>query len=147
MPTIIGIWIALPGVLAVLAGLTGIGRVRRLRRSGVKAWAMAVPESLAMPEFAAVPESAVGPERAAAGDRRMALQYTLPDGLVLERHAPATRKSGALRPGQQVLIWYDPADPLDILVYGREGRLSNLMFVLVGAAFVLLGAAIAVFAP
>ena len=130
MSAIVGIWFAVAGLPAILAGLAGMHRVRRLRRGGVKAWAVAVPEP------------------AADGNRRVGLQYTLADGNVLDRLAPATvRKTAALRPGQQVLIWYDPADPLDVLVYGREGRLSDLMFVLAGAAFMLAGVAIAVFAP
>jgi Protein of unknown function (DUF3592)/Mu transposase, C-terminal len=130
MSAVVGIWIAVAGLPAMLAGLGGIQRVRRLRHGGVKAWALAVPEP------------------AADGNRRVGLQYTLADGNVLERLAPPTaRKAAALRPGQQVLIWYDPADPQDILVYGREGRVSDLMFVLAGAMFLLAGAGIAAFAP
>ena len=74
------------------------------------------------------------------------MQYTLADGRVLEKLAPAAT-SKALRLGQSVLIWYDPADPFDILVYGREGRASDLVFVAAGAAFMLAGAGIAVFVP
>lgn len=130
MATVIGLWFALAGVLPVLAGLAGRHRARRLRRGGVKAWAVAVPWPLADDE----------------GPRQVALQYKLADGRVLEKLASAgARKS--LRPGQSVLVWYDPADPQDILVYGREGRLSDLMFVAAGAAFMLAGAGIAVFAP
>jgi Protein of unknown function (DUF3592) len=129
MSAVVGIWIAVAGLPAMLAGLAGMHRVRRLRRVGVKAWAVAVAEP------------------AADGNRRVGLQYTLADGNVLERLAPPTvRKAAELRPGQKVLIWYDPADPLDILLYGREGRVSDLMFVLAGAAFVLAGGGIAVFA-
>jgi hypothetical protein len=63
------------------------------------------------------------------------LQYRLPDGAVMER--PASR----LAPGGTVLVWYDPADPGDILVLGRDGRL-NAAFLAVGILFILLGAAI-----
>jgi hypothetical protein len=130
MAAVLGIWIGLAGVLPVLAGLTGIRRVQRLRREGVKSWAVAEPEP---------PDD---------GARRMTLRYTLADGRVLEqsRMWPA-RKITALRPGQSVLIWYDPADPLDILVYGRQGRVSDLMFVIGGAALILFGAVIGIFAP
>jgi hypothetical protein len=76
----------------------------------------------------------------------VALQYRLADGRVLEKPASAAT-SKALRPGQSVLVWYDPEDPMDVLVYGREGRLSDLMFVAAGAALVLAGVGIAVFAP
>ncbi|HEX8007267.1 MAG TPA: DUF3592 domain-containing protein, partial [Trebonia sp.] len=54
--------------------------------------------------------------------------------------------SKTLRPGQSVLVWYDPKDPMDVLVYGREGRLSDRMFVAAGVVLVLAGVAIAVFA-
>jgi len=130
MSVIVGIWMAVAGVPAVLAGLSGMRRVRRLRRSGVKAWAMAVPERVTVPESA---DDDGG---------RAALQYTLADGQVFERLAPP-----ALRPGQKVLIWYDPADPQDILVYGRDRRVSDLIFVITGIAFVLAGTALAAFAP
>src|SRR5260370_38891589 len=113
MATVLGVWIGVAGVLPVLVGLAGMRRVRRLRREGVKAWAVAVP----------------GPP----GDRerRPALQYTLPDGRVLEK--PASGKAAALRPGRSVLIWYDPADPQDVLVYGHQGRASDLAFMIAGS--------------
>jgi hypothetical protein len=46
-----------------------------------------------------------------------------------------------------VLIWYDPADPLDVLVQGYEGRVSDLVFVITGAALVAVGALIGIAAP
>jgi Protein of unknown function (DUF3592) len=131
---LIGILFALGGGLAMLAGLTGMQRVHRLRRDGVSAWAMAVPE------------------HATAGDwpdgspRRTLIQYALPDGRVLEQISPRpTRKAASLRPGEKILVWYDPEDPQDVLVFGREGKLADKAFVAVGAAFVLAGAAIAAF--
>jgi len=53
------------------------------------------------------------------------------------------RKSAALAPGQKVLLWYDPADRQDVLVYGREGRLADWAFLAAGILFILAGAAIA----
>jgi hypothetical protein len=130
MSIAVGIWIALAGGLLMLVGLAGLRRVRRLRRDGVKAWAVSVPRPL------------VGEEG------RVALQYTLTDGRVLEKLAHATAgKKAALRPGQSVLIWYDPADPLDILVHGREKRVTDRVFVIAGVIFILVGAGIAGFAP
>lgn len=133
MPTVVGIWVALAGGLAAVAGLSGFRRTRRLRGSGMKVWALAVRQPAAVDEQPGLP-------------RRPLLQYTLADGRVLETLAPRTaRKAGALRPGQKVLVWYDRADPADILVYGREGRVSDAAFMITGALFILVGACIAMF--
>jgi hypothetical protein len=35
-----------------------------------------------------------------------------------------------------VLVWYDPEDPQDILVYGREGRFIDRAFLAAGLIFV-----------
>jgi Protein of unknown function (DUF3592) len=62
-----------------------------------------------------------------------AIHRPLPDG---EEHEG--------RPGQKVLIWYDPNDPVEVVVYGREGRVWDLAFVVVGLIFLAAGAAIAI---
>jgi hypothetical protein len=126
MATVLGIWIALAGVPSALAGLTGMRRVRRLRQDGVRAWATVVLHS-------------------ADGERQVALRYTLPDGEVLEK--PATGKAKALLPGERVLIWYDQADPLDVLVHGREKKAADLVFVIAGVALVAAGVLIGIAAP
>jgi Protein of unknown function (DUF3592)/Mu transposase, C-terminal len=72
------------------------------------------------------------------------IQYALADGRVVERVSPGSaRRARMLRPGEQVLVWYDPEDPEDVLVYGREGRAADLAFVIAGALFIMLGAGIA----
>jgi Protein of unknown function (DUF3592) len=128
MSIVIGAWFALAGGLAALAGLAGMRRVRHLRRHGRSAWATAVP---------------------AAGEpaRRTMIQYALADGRVMEQLSPQpARRSASLRPGQSVLVWYDPADPQDVLVYGREGRLSDRAFTVAGLLLILAGAAVAALA-
>ena len=45
-----------------------------------------------------------------------------------------------------MLIWYDPAAPLDVLVHGRFGRASNVAFVVAGTAFAIVGAVIGILA-
>jgi len=128
MPILVGAILALPGGLAVLAGLSGMHRARRLRRNGSSAWAVALPEP--------VPAK----QRPEGSPDRMLLQYTLADDRVMEQIAPGpARKSASLRPGQKVLIWYDPEDPRDVLVYGQEGRAADLVFVVVGVFFILAG--------
>ena len=133
MLVLIGVWCAVAGGLAALAGLSGMRRARRLRRSGSAAWAVAVPGP--------VPAD----QRPGGTSRRILIQYTLADGRVIERLSPApARKTASLRAGQQVLIWYDPDDPEDALVYGREGKAADLAFVIAGALLILTGVAIAV---
>jgi hypothetical protein len=123
---IAAIVLVVPGCLALLAGLSGMSRVRRLRRGGVATWALTV----------APPTS----EQAPGTPRQVLLQYTLADGQVFERIALAVKRRATLHPGQKVLVWYDPKDPGDVLVYGRWGRSADRAFVLAGAALVLLGA-------
>jgi len=132
MSVVIGFWFALAGGVAALAGLTAMRRVRQLRRRGSPAWAMAVPSP-------AAPDDHKG-----GAARRTLIQYPLADGRVLERICPASGlKAASLRPGEKVLIWYDPEDPQDILVYGREGRHANLAFLLSGLALIVAGSWIA----
>lgn len=133
MLILFGIWVAVAGGVAALAGLSGLHRVRRLRRDGVTAWALAVPE----------PVLAGG--EPADRDGRLRLQYTLADGRMIERIGPAPRrKPGMPRPGDKVLIWYDPADPDDVLVYGRWGRTADRVFLTIGLLLIGMGTAIAV---
>jgi len=132
MLIVIGIWFGLAGGVAALAGLTGMRRARRLRRGGSPVWAVALPGPVSMEE-----EQGGSPGRTV-------IQYTLADGRVVERPSPGSaRKAAMLRPGQRVLVWYDPDDPQDVLVYGREGRAADLVFVIAGALFIALGAGIA----
>jgi hypothetical protein len=132
MLIVIGVWFALAGGVAALAGLTGMRRARRLRRGGSPVWAVALPGPVPVEE---------GP---GGSPGRTVIQYTLADGRVVERVSPgAARKASMLRPGEKVLVWYDPDDPQDVLVYGREGRAADLAFVIAGALFITLGAGIA----
>jgi hypothetical protein len=72
----------------------------------------------------------------------------LEDGRVIERSARArVTKSAPLRPGEPVLIWYDPRDPGDVLIYGRWGRVFDRAFLTAGTLLILLGAAMAMFGP
>lgn len=112
MSIVIGVWFALA---AGLAGLSGMRRSRRLRSSGQPAWAVAAVESPGGPA------------------RRILLQFALADGRVIERSCPQpARKATSPTPGQKVLIWYDPVDPLDVLVFGRDGRHADRAFVAAG---------------
>jgi hypothetical protein len=133
MLVLIGVLVALPGALAVLAGVSAMRRARRLRRAGTPVWAEA---------FSRPVPAGQRPD----GPPPTLLQYTLTDGRVVERIIPGSaRKAASLHPGQKVLIWYDPEDPQDALVYGREGRAADLAFVIAGTLFIMLGVVIAAF--
>lgn len=85
MSILIGVWFAVAGGLAALAGLTGMRRVRRLRRNGVATWAATVQ-----------PPARAG-EREDGSPRPALIQYTLPDGRVVERISPALARKAASR--------------------------------------------------
>ncbi|HEY7432945.1 MAG TPA: DUF3592 domain-containing protein [Streptosporangiaceae bacterium] len=132
MLVVVGVWFALAGGVAALAGLAARHRSRRLRRRGVAAWALAVRPPVPPGEPPGRPPG------------RTLVQYALPDGRVLEGRSPGSaRKSSSLAPGEKVLIWYDPGDPQEILVYGHDRMLSDLALVTVGALFIVLGGSIA----
>ena len=131
MNVVIGIWFAVAGGVAVLTGLTARDRVRRLRRAGERTWAMVVLAPAGDPD-----------EPASGSSRRILIQYPLADGRVIERLCPRPlRRSAAPAAGQKVPIWYDPADPTDVLVNGWDGRYSDRMLLGAGLFFLLLGLA------
>jgi hypothetical protein len=152
MAVVLGIWVAVAGLVGVLAGLTGSRRVRRLRRDGVRSMAVAVPERVSGGGNRGGGNGGGGNGGGVSGDsdgvggydseRRVSLQYALADGRVLEKLVPGP--ASALSPGRSVLVWYDPGDPADVLVHGREGRTVNRGFVAVGILFVAIGVALAV---
>ena len=131
MLILFGIWVAVAGGVAALAGLSGLHRVRRLRRDGLTAWALAVPEPVPAGQPADDPA------------RRVMLQYRLADGRVVERPGPVPNSRSGPHPGDKVLIWYDPDDPDEVLVYGRWGRVSNWVFLTVGLLLILFGTVLA----
>jgi hypothetical protein len=134
MPVLVGVWFALAGGVAALAGLYGIRRARKLRSGGVRTWGMAVRQP-ASPDME--PDESRG---------QFLIQYTLADGRVMERIAPQpARKQSALRAGQQVLVWYNPKDPDEVLIYGHQTRLADRVFLIAGVAFILIGAGLAAF--
>jgi hypothetical protein len=132
---VFGSFLALAGGVALLAGLSGLRRVRRLRRAGLMTWALPVTEPPAA--------EAAASGRPAESASPVLLRYALADGQVMERIAPAPARRAALRPGQKVLIWYDPADPDDVLVYGRWGRATDRAFVAGGLLTILIGLTLA----
>jgi len=121
-----GIWCAIAGCVALLAGVTSRRRAGRLRRHGVATWATVI---------AAARDGDPG---------ATTVQYSLPDGRVAEHRCPAAiRPVRALLPGERVQVWYDPADPREVLVSGRDGRCGDSAFAVAGVLLVLAGVWIA----
>ena len=132
MTVVIGLCLAFAGGVAALAGLTARRRVLRLRRSGEPGWAMVVPSS-------AAPD-----EPAGRSPRRTLIQYPLADGRVIEQPCPRPiRKAAWPAVGQKVPVWYDRADPTDVLVNGWDGRYADRAFLAVGVFFIVSGLGIA----
>ena len=56
---------------------------------------------------------------------------------------PAADPEGDAPIRQRLLVWYDPADPTDVLVNGWDGRYQDLVFLAVGVSFLVFGVSIA----
>ncbi|MFF7988748.1 DUF3592 domain-containing protein [Kitasatospora xanthocidica] len=122
---------ALGGVVAYLAGVVGLRELRRMRRVGV-------------PASALVRERALGPEDRSPSPRPL-LQFETADGRVVEVFSPVPSTTRHPLPdGGYVPVRYDPADPRQVLVEGRERRRLEYAFMALGVAMVLLAIALAV---
>jgi len=130
MLVITGVWLSVLGVLAVIAGLADSRRVQRLRRTGVMDWATVV-------------RSASGPGDRPDEHSPATIQFALADGRVVEQIFPRSGRAVAPKSGRKILVWYDPADPADVLVYGRYGTRVNRFFIAVGCMLLVAGAALA----
>jgi hypothetical protein len=141
MPIVFGVWFVLAGGLAALVGGTDLRRIKRLRAHGEKVWAAVTPRQVEDGEDREDRE-----DSGAGGAGDMSLQYQLPDGRVMERMSslPAS-KAAARRPRQKVLIWYDPKEPDDILVYGRREGTLDVAFLVAGTLLILAGIGMAAF--
>lgn len=128
MFVILGVWLALAGGVAALAGLAGAHRRSRLRGSGLTAWATIVRTP------------------GEPGERQGSVRFELADGRIIERPcAFSSRRNDDLAAGRKVLVWYDAGDPDDVLVFNRDGRWSDRAFVAVGALLIVAGATLAAF--
>ncbi|MEU8515395.1 DUF3592 domain-containing protein [Kitasatospora sp. NPDC048722] len=121
----------LGGVVAYLAGVVGLREVRRLRRVGV-------------PVRALVRERVPAPEDRASPPRPL-LQFETEDGRVVEVFSPVpSTPRHPLPDGGYVPLRYDPADPRQVLVEGRERRPLEYGFVALGLSMVLIALVLAV---
>ncbi|MFJ7280154.1 DUF3592 domain-containing protein [Kitasatospora sp. NPDC098663] len=121
----------LGGVVAYLAGVVGLRDLRRLRRVGVPALAL-VRARVPAPEDRALPP-------------RPLLQFETEDGRVVEVFSPVpSTPRHPLPDGGHVQVRYDPADPRQVLVEGRERRPLEYGFVVLGLLMVLAAITLAV---
>lgn len=112
------------GLVAYLAGAVGLRDTRRLRRVGVPVQALIRYRSAAAGDL--------------TGSARPLLQFTTMDDAVMEVFSPVPAgRSQPLPDGGQVWISYDPADPREVAVRGRERAWLDLVFLALGAAAVL----------
>ncbi|MER7847645.1 DUF3592 domain-containing protein [Kitasatospora sp. NPDC096077] len=115
---------ALGGVVAYLAGVVGLRDLRRMRRVGVPAQAL-VRARVPAPEDRALPP-------------RPLLQFETEDGRVVEVFSPVPSTTRHPLPdGGYVPVRYDPADPRQVVVEGRERRLLEYAFAALGLLMVL----------
>jgi Protein of unknown function (DUF3592) len=122
----IAIWLVGVGAFAAIVGLTSLRQAQRLRDSGHSAWGLVI-----------APPAGRDSEPPAVA----LIQYALPDGRVLEHNCRQPgRRSSAFRLGEKVLLWYDPANPAEVLVHRRDGHRSDWTFFAIGTLVILLGA-------
>ncbi|MFI9274368.1 DUF3592 domain-containing protein [Kitasatospora sp. NPDC052896] len=120
----LALFAGLGGLVAYLAGAVGLHEIRRLRQSGTSAQAL-------------VRYRALGPEDR-SGAIRPLLQFATEDGRVVEVFSPVPPgRSHPLVDGATVRVRYDPADPRQVLVDGRERRGLEYAFLGLGTAVLL----------
>jgi Protein of unknown function (DUF3592) len=135
MSIVIGIWFAVAGGVALLAGVTAMRRADRLRLRGVPAWATVVTRAGTSGDF--------GKE----ADRTL-IRFPLADGRQMELTCPVpVRRERRLIPGEMVRIWYDRLDPAEVLVSGFDKHYVDWAFAITGALLILAGTGIARFGP
>jgi hypothetical protein len=71
------------------------------------------------------------------------IRFSLADGRVVEQIFPTSGRASTLNAGQKILVWYDLADPADVLVYGRRGKRVDGIFIAIGCVLFVAGTAIA----
>jgi hypothetical protein len=120
----LGLFVGVGGIVAWLAGAAGLNEIDRLRRVGRHT-------------------SALVRYRAPRADDRVGsprplLQFATDGGGVMEVFSPVpSSRSHALVDGERIAITYDPLDPRQVLVDGRERRWLEYCFLALGAVAVL----------
>ncbi|MFG2626133.1 DUF3592 domain-containing protein [Streptomyces sp. NPDC048473] len=116
---------AFGGMIAVLAGAYGLRQARRVSGSGVRVQALVKRRPGEGCDESAPP--------------RPLLQFVTEDDRVMEVvcPVPASRRQ-PINDGDNVCVSYDPADPRNVIVHGRERLGPERVFIAGGALVVLL---------
>lgn len=126
----LAVFAGIGGLTAYLAGAVGLRDSRRLRRVGVPVQALVRYRSLEAGDL--------------TGSPRPLLQFTTLDDAVMEVFSPVpAARSQPLADGTLVWISYDPADPRQVAVRGRERGRLDVAFLALGSG-ALIGALILV---
>ncbi|MGV9310811.1 hypothetical protein ACWDR0_01275 [Streptomyces sp. NPDC003691] len=125
MPTVFAAFTALGGLIAVLAGGYGLHRTRRIRGTGRTATALVKPPP--------------------PGAERHLLEYETGDGRIVEIPSPVPLPT--VPAGGTVTISYDPGDPREVVVRGRERTGLDASFVLAGLLLVIAAAVLTAALP
>jgi hypothetical protein len=120
MLIVFGAVTAFGGLIAVVAGGYGLRRADRIRGLGHAAEALVKPSP--------------------PGAERPRLTFETHDGRVMEIVSPVP----GLAAGDGVRLWYDPADPREVVVDGHERRGVEWAFLAVGCALIVTGLGLAV---
>lgn len=118
------VFLGFGGLLVYLVGLGALAETRRLRRVGVLVSALVKDRPAVRGDV--------------SGRSAPLLQFPTEDGGVMEVFSPVgSSRARPLTDGSQVLITYDPADPRQVLVSGRERRPLDYAFVGLGVCLML----------
>lgn len=118
------VFLGLGGLVAYLAGVVALAETRRLRRVGIPVEALVKHRPAAPGDM--------------SGQSAPLLQFATESGGVMEVFSPVgSTRTLPLIDGQHVLVAYDPADPRQVLVRGRERRAIDYAFVGLGVCLML----------
>lgn len=124
---------AFGGTFAVLVGAYGLRQARRVSETGVCVQALVKRHP--------------GEAREESAPLRPLLQFVTEDDRVMEVVCPVpTTRRQPINDGDNVLVSYDPADPRNVVVHGRERLVSERVFIAGGALVVLLSVTLLVVA-
>lgn len=119
----LGAVILLGGALSLIAGVLDRRRIRRIRADGETAWATIV----GAPRHPEYEPSAYRP----------LLRFDTADGRPVEVFSPLPpSRRRPLTEGRKILVYFDPADPTQVVLHGSRDR-ADLAFIGLGAVAIL----------